>query len=253
GGSRDNNPYLGNHWARRGYVVVFMQHIGSDESVWKDAKPRDRMKAMKKAASAKNAKLRYEDVAAVIDQLEIWNKENLHPLHDRMDLKHIGMSGHSFGAVTTQGVSGQQALAGLINFTDDRIDAALPMSPSSPRGGKAERAFGKVKIPWMLMTGTKDVSAIGNTTVESRLAVFPALPPKDKYELVLFNAEHSAFSERELPGDKEKRNPNHHRVILALSTGFWDAYLKKDLEAKAWLKGEGPRSVMEEQDRWQIK
>lgn len=35
GGSRDNNPYLGNHWAKRGYAVVFVQHPGSDEGVWK--------------------------------------------------------------------------------------------------------------------------------------------------------------------------------------------------------------------------
>jgi hypothetical protein len=71
------------------------------------------------------------------------------------------MSGHSFGALTTQGVSGQQAFGGLVNFTDDRIKAAVAFSPSSPRAGKAERAFGKVEIPWMLMTGTKDLSPNG--------------------------------------------------------------------------------------------
>jgi predicted dienelactone hydrolase len=253
GGSKDNNPYLGNHWAKRGYLAVFMQHEGSDEAVWKHAKPSEAMRAMKKAASAKNARLRFEDVHALIDQLEVWNIENKHPLFDRMDLKHIGMSGHSFGAVTTQSVSGQQALMGLINYTDDRIDAAVAFSPSSPRGRKPERAFSKVKIPWMLMTGTKDVSPIGNSDLESRLGVFPALPNGDKFEVVLYDAEHSAFSERSLPGDKEKRNPNHHRVILALSTAFWDAYLNQDEAAKAWLQGDGPRSVMEEKDRWQLK
>ncbi|OYW19793.1 MAG: hypothetical protein B7Z55_08235, partial [Planctomycetales bacterium 12-60-4] len=36
GGSRENNPYLGSHWSARGYVVVFLQHAGSDETVWKD-------------------------------------------------------------------------------------------------------------------------------------------------------------------------------------------------------------------------
>ena len=43
GGSCDNNPYLGNHWAKRGYVVVFVQHPGSDESVWKDTPKLGRM------------------------------------------------------------------------------------------------------------------------------------------------------------------------------------------------------------------
>lgn len=31
-------------------------------------------------------------------------------------------------------------------------------------------AFGSVKIPWLVMNGTKDTSSIGNGTVESRLA-----------------------------------------------------------------------------------
>ena len=226
GGSKNNNPYLGNHWAKRGYTVVFMQHKGSDESVWKDVKPRERMQAMKKAASLKNSRLRFEDVPAVIDALEDWNEDEDHALHGKLDLENLGMSGHSYGAVTTQAVSGQVAWGGRINYTDDRIQAAAAFSPSSPRAGNAKKAFEKVKAPWMLMTGTRDTSPIGNATVESRLNVFKSLPKGDKYELVLHEAEHSAFSERRMVGDKVKRNPNHHRAILALSTAFWDAYLK---------------------------
>jgi hypothetical protein len=55
-----------------------------------------------------------------------------------------------------------------------------------------------------------------------------------------------------LPGDHEPRNPNHHRVILALSTAFWDAYLKGDREALAWLNGDLPRTVMEPADEWKM-
>jgi len=51
-------------------------------------------------------------------------------------------------------------------------------------------------MPWMLMTGTKDTSLIGDADVESRLAVFPVLPAGGKDEVVLHNAEHSAFSQR---------------------------------------------------------
>ncbi|MFP4069680.1 MAG: hypothetical protein ACLFVC_05810 [Opitutales bacterium] len=39
GGSRAGSNYLGEHWSSRGYVTVFLQHPGSDESVWRD-KPR---------------------------------------------------------------------------------------------------------------------------------------------------------------------------------------------------------------------
>lgn len=252
GGSRSGSVFLGEHWAKRGYVAIFVQHPGSDEGVWKNQRLGQRMEAMREAASGSNLLLRVQDISAVIDQLEKWAADSRHSLHGVVDLKKIGMSGHSFGAQTTQMVSGQTMLrAGL--GTDPRIRAALPMSPNTPAVGDPVRAFSQVKIPWLLMTGTQDVSAIGGATVESRRAVFPALPAGNKYELVLDQAEHSVFTDRPLPGDKTGRNPNHHRVILALSTAFWDAYLKEDPAARKWLDGEGPRGVLESADLWQKK
>ena len=252
GGSRTGSVFLGEHWAARGYVAVFLQHPGSDDSVWKDEPAQQRMRAMRQAASLDNFMLRVHDVPAVLDQLAIWNADKTSPLAGRLDLKKVGMSGHSFGAVTTEAVSGESLPAGGQTFTDPRIRAAIAFSPSSPKPGNAAKAFGSVKIPWMLMTGTKDVAPIGDQDVASRLAVYPALHGAPKYEAVLFNAEHSVFTDRPLPGDCEPRNPNHHRVILALSTVFWDAYLRGDARALAWLNGPGPRSVMEPEDQWQF-
>jgi predicted dienelactone hydrolase len=252
GGSRAGSVFLGEHWAARGYVAVFLQHPGSDDSVWKNDLTWKGKRALKQAASLDNFLLRVQDVPAVLNQLEIWNADKTDRLADRLDMKHVGMSGHSFGAVTTEAVSGETMPLGGQKFTDTRIQAAIAFSPSSPKTGSAAKAFGSVKIPWMLMTGTKDVAPIGDTDVASRLAVYPALHGVPKYEVVLYNAEHSAFTDRALPGDHEQRNPNHHRVILALSTAFWDAYLRGDANALAWLNGSGPRSVMEPADRWQF-
>ncbi|MFN0077358.1 MAG: alpha/beta hydrolase family protein [Prosthecobacter sp.] len=256
GGSCQNNPYLGKHWSARGYAVVFVQHPGSDESVWKGQGPARIPMAMKQAANVQNFILRAADIPAVLDQLTRWNADEAHSLRGKLDLARVGMSGHSFGAVTTQAVSGQTMPIGS-SLTDPRIKAAVMMSPSVPAAGNTERAFGSVTMPWLLMTGTKDVARIGAMTIggdlDSRLGVYPALPPGDKYELVLHSAEHGAFGERSLPGEGNQRNPNHHRVILALSTAFWDAFLKGDAEAKAWLNGEGPHSVMEKDDKWQRK
>ena len=254
GGSREGSAYLGTHWAARGYVAIFLQHPGSDDSVWKDLPREERMRALQKAASLENYLLRVKDVSSVLNQLDRWNKTDGNALAGRLDMTRVGMSGHSFGAVTTQAVSGQITALGNLSFTNPRIKAAIAFSPSSPRrGGDPKQAFGNVKIPWMLMTGTKDIAPIGDVDIESRLAVFPALPAGGKYELVLYGAEHSAFTDRALPGDTEKRNPNHHRVILALSTAFWDAWLREDASARAWLDGGGPFSVLEKDDRWQRK
>jgi predicted dienelactone hydrolase len=254
GGSRNGNAFMGRHWAGRGYVTVFVQHPGSDTSVWEDKPPLQRMSAMKRAASAKNYMLRVKDIPSVLDQLQRWNQGAGHALSGRLDLDRVGMSGHSFGAITTQAVSGQRVWRGRSSFTDPRIKAAIAFSPSTPRGARADRAFGRVSIPWMLMTGTKDLARIGGADLASRLAVFEALPPGgNKYEVVFDRAEHSAFTDRALPGDTEPRNPNHHRAILALSTAFWDAWLDNRDDAKTWLDGDGPRSVLEKDDRWQRK
>jgi len=252
GGNREGSKFLGEHWATHGYVAVFLQHPGSDDSVWQGKPLAERMPDMNRAASLKNFELRVADVPAVLNQLEIWNADKTHPLAGRMNLKKVGMSGHSFGAVTTEAVSGEWFPMVGQQYTDPRITAAIAFSPSSPKLGSAAKAFGPVKIPWILMTGTKDVAPIGKEDVKSRLAVYPNLKNAPKYEVVLNNAEHSVFTDRALPGDREPRNPNHHRVILALSTAFWDAYLKDDAAAKAWLDGGGPRSVMETEDAWQF-
>jgi predicted dienelactone hydrolase len=253
GGSREGNAYLGKHWAARGFVTVFLQHPGSDTSVWKDKPAEERMEAMQQAANIQNFLLRVQDVPAVLDQLDHWNRTEGHVLEGRLNLSKVGMSGHSFGAITTQAVSGQRIGNGKAWFTDARIVAALIMSPSSPRHGTPQEAFGKVSIPWMVMTGTKDTSLIGEADMESRLGIFPALPAGGKYELVLYRAEHSAFTDSALPGDTEPRNPNLHRAILAISTAFWDTYLHGDAAARDWLQGDGPKSVLESGDRWQMK
>jgi len=180
GGTREGYAYLGNHWPLRGHVAVFLQHPGSDDSVWRDKPLGQRMAAMRKAAGLENFLLRVQDVHAVLDQLELWNKDGAHPLAGRLDIRRIGMSGHSFGAVTTQAVSGQIFPLGK-GFTDPRIKAVVLMSPSAPRaGGDPKKAFGEVKIPWMLLTGTDDNAPIGEATPKSRLTVFPALPPGGK-------------------------------------------------------------------------
>jgi hypothetical protein len=253
GGARSMGTYLANHWSHRGYVAVFLQHPGSDDSLWRGKPLREIMPALQRAAGGENFLLRVRDVPAVLDQLENWNAAGNHPLAGRLDMQRVGMSGHSFGALTTQAVSGQSFPGGQQPATDPRIKAALPMSPSAPRRGDAADAFGGVAIPWLLMTGTNDLSRIGGQTLAMRMAVYPALPPGHKYELVLDGAEHSAFTDRPLPGERGGRNPNHHRSILALSTAFWDAYLREDDDARKWLDGEGPRSILDPKDRWQKK
>ena len=253
GGARDGNAYLGRHWSARGSCVVFLQHAGSDEAVWRDLPFPERLPALRKAINLSTTLDRYRDVSAVLDRLKAWNGEAGGPLDGRLDPARVGIAGHSFGAVTAQGVTGQRTADGRTPFTDRRIGAALLMSPSLPRIADGQSAFGGIAIPWMIMTGTEDDSPVGNATPQSRREVFSALPPGEKYELVLFQGEHQAFGDRVLPGSKRPRDPNHHRVVLALSTAFFDAFLRGDAVAQGWLESDAPRSVLAEGDLWQWK
>ncbi|WP_035602846.1 alpha/beta fold hydrolase [Haloferula sp. BvORR071] len=251
GGSRDNNPYLGNHWAKRGYAVVFVQHPGSDESVWKDAPLAEKMGDLKKAASLENYMDRGKDIPVVIDALATWNDSEGHALKGRLDLDHLGMSGHSFGAQTTQAVAGQSLARGRFSFEEKRIDAAVMMSPSPPTMGDPATAFASIKIPCLLMTGTLDDSPIGNSKAEDRLKVFPAIVNAPAWQVVFDKATHMSFGERPLKGEATP-DPRYHRAILALTTAFWDAELKGDSTAKAWLNGEGSKSVLKPEDKWEV-
>lgn len=63
GGSREGYEYLGRHWASHGYVSVHLQHAGSDDAVWRDERPAERMTAMRRATlQPRNASERARDV-----------------------------------------------------------------------------------------------------------------------------------------------------------------------------------------------
>lgn len=66
GGNREGSKFLGEHWAARGYVAVFMQHPGSDDSIWKE-NPQEWRANMNRAASVENFELRVADVPAVLN------------------------------------------------------------------------------------------------------------------------------------------------------------------------------------------
>ena len=129
----------------------------------------------------------------------------------------------------------------------------MPLSGSVTSIATAAQLLGNVNIPWLLMTGTRDVSPINDTTVADRLAVFPALPPGNKYELVLFEGEHHAFTDRPVSVLQNPRNPAHHPAIKAISTAFWDSYLRNDVGARRWLDSNAVRSVLAPADGWQLK
>lgn len=234
GGTREGYRHLGTHWASHGYVCVHLQHAGSDDSVWRGKT--NRMQAMRDATkNVDNALNRYGDVRFAIDQIfqareEAW-------LKGKLDLHNIGMAGHSFGAHTTQVVVGQGAglAAGrLLQAHDTRISAAIIMSPNPPNRGDSARLFASIRIPCLHMTGTKDSSIVTDTTPEQRRIPFDHIPGPDNYLVTFRDGNHMVFSDR-IALIADPRDEKLRAYILASTTAFWDAFLKKDEAAKKWL------------------
>jgi predicted dienelactone hydrolase len=71
GGSREAAGYLGEYLARQGYLCIFVQHPGSDASVWEPYKNQG-MKAirehLKTSANPENLINRAGDISFVIDE-----------------------------------------------------------------------------------------------------------------------------------------------------------------------------------------
>lgn len=254
GGSRQSKAYLGNSWSQAGFACVFLQHAGSDREVVRTTRPRQRMETLRQAANAANNLARIKDVSFAIDQLQAWNQQSDHALFQKLDLAHIGMSGHSFGAATTLSVAGRMYPLQQ-SYHEPRITAFLALSPQPARGLSLEQTFGKLRVPIMCMTGTKDTSPIdAGVTADARQSVYRAMPAGDKYQLVLAGGEHHAFGDERLWG-RAARDPNHHPAIVAITTKFWQAYLEDDANAKAWLQSDQPRTdaKLASEDVWQWK
>ena len=246
GGSREGLAYIGEYWAAHGYVAIHLQHVGSDESIWKGKKMADIVPAMKSAETAEQFINRINDVHFAIDHLKELNEDTTFPLHGKLDLDRIAMAGHSFGAITTQAVCGQ-VFPGGRNAADPRIKVGVIFSPSPPAGGNTAAAFSKIAMPLFHWTGTKDQVPAGISTVtpEQRRMPYDAINTSDQYLVILTDADHGIFGGR--ARENGRLHPNDAAwidVIQRGSTAFLDKYLKADKAEATYLDdGEFAKAV----------
>jgi predicted dienelactone hydrolase len=238
GGSRDGYEYLGRHWASHGYVSVHLQHLGSDDAVWKESK-QPALDLGRAAADPQNAVARPKDVSFVLDRVTALNHD-VTPLKGLLDLRAIGMAGHSFGAWTTLAVAGQMLGPRLqSSLADPRIKAAIEMSAPVPRNADLDRAYGKINMPVLHMTGTLDDSPIGDTKAAERRVPFDHIQAPGQYLVIFQGGDHMIFAGQRRQASKGEKDPRFRDLILQGTTAFWDAYLKGDAAAKSWLSRGG--------------
>lgn len=249
GGTREGYEYLGRHWASYGYISLHIQHIGSDDAVWRgQERP---MQAIREAAiRPENAVNRSRDVSFVLDEM-IRLKKAPGPFQGCVDLDKVGLAGHSFGANTTLVAAGQVFLlpgGQTVGFSEPRIKAAIPMSAPVPRSrDNLDRVFGAINVPCLHMTGTLDESPIGETQASDRRLPFDHIAGAEQYLVTFIGGDHMIFSGRprnDGAGLGEK-DAFFQDLIRQATTAFWDAYLMGDVRAKSWLSGGGLASILD--------
>ena len=241
GGSREGGATWLTHWAAHGIAGLALQHPGSDETLFHGESRLALRRLLAAALTPEQLAARAADVAFVLDELARradtadWR---------RIDRGRVGMSGHSFGAVTTQALAGERLQSHGTTLAEQRLKAFLALSPSA-RGeqeGLAER-FGGIGRPFFSVTGSRD-DGIGLTdiTPENRRVPYRYMRGDGQGLLVLDGAGHLAFAGRAVEAGVEGRLERVHQdaarfapAVCHASLLFWRAWLQDDPEARrAW-------------------
>ncbi len=243
GGSREGFGYLGEDWSAHGYVVLVMQHIGSDISIHlnRDKSGETAQQRMQKAISAQTAQDRYDDVVFVLDELERRSvvKDSKDKLAGRIDMRRVGFGGHSFGSQTTLAVVGRFPYK-----ADPRIKAAVAMSPNRTKTGDQKKIHAPIKTPIMHLTGTKDESPLErNFDPKNRQIPFESITAPNQYLVVFDGGNHMLFSGHRRPLGMSDAEKKHQPLIAEMTRKFFDAYLKDDADAKKWLENDLDESM----------
>lgn len=234
--SKDNYSGLGQYWASYGYVSIHPSHADS-------VADSDFRGTFRQALTDPRAwQNRPEDVSFIIDSLA--HVEQFAPqLSGKLDLQHIGVGGHSFGAYTAGLIGGATILlpgkTEPQSFADKRVGAVVLLSPQGEGVmGLNAHSWDTLRLPMLLMFGSRDFGPFGEDAVW-RSEAFEKAPPGNKYEVELEGGTHMGFA-------GVFRYVGHHIAVFQCAQletlAFWDAYLKQDPKAREYLVSHGLQS-----------
>lgn len=240
GGNRDGASFISRFLASHGYILVHLTHDGTDSSLW-EGKPGHPWDILRKAKISRETTLhRFYDVPFALDQLACWADENP-DIGGLMDFERLGMSGHSFGAMTTQVMAGMRfplADGSLSMIKEPRFKAGILYSPvpiSHLTDAAPADLYGSIDIPLLHMTGTDDASPLEGFDYTHRLAVHEHSGHDVKYLQVLEDGDHMVYNGTRGKLEANPKRGEHEEAIKAAALAFWDAKLKGQRAAQDYL------------------
>lgn len=269
GGSQDVGPELLGFWASHGYVVIAPTHADSIRLRREQGQKTGMGDILREFGTDADLRIsRVKDDSLIIDSLPGLAK--LAPeLAGKIDAKHIGVGGHSAGAMTAMliggttedmpanGPGGPETAA----LRDTRVSCILVLSGQGITPNWScfdEHSWDALSIPMMVMTGSLDESSRTGQTTASRCDPYKYAPAGGKYLLFITGAAHMSFTGKAAG----KEGSGNGRLIDSLlgarsldtlqdfdqqaiftdvqisSLAFWDAYLKGNLAAVKWLQSD---------------
>lgn len=250
-GSREGYAFLGKRWAEHGYVVIHPDHPGSDTAAFK-GHPMAEIPGLLRQATRDPKVIdgRPKLIAVLITALPAID-ERLPGV--TLDSDRIGVAGHSFGAWTTLATAGvASALLGKSPWQDPRPRAFAALSPPGPAGEPKAGDYAACTRPLLVMTGSNDVQPafLAKSGAESgpawRRQSFDLLPAGDKMLAWFEGSRHCTYSNgagNVLSGEPPP-DPAQVEAVAVITLAWWDAYLRDDAAAKAWLADPATPAVL---------
>lgn len=258
GGSIEAAEYLGEHLSDNGYVCFFIQHKGSDESVWKGATTiKEVMKRLKESIKDyENALNRFNDIPFVVDEIFRLNR-NSEIFKNHLDTINVGMIGHSYGARSVLIASGERIGKKGFSFKEPRIKAGIPLSPSAPDNPPEDISilYEDINIPLFHITGTADGDPLNRKkdfSPKERTLPYQNIKTSAQYLLVLYKAVHMTFSAGKKLSNDDPYYDEHVESVKKGVTAFLNYYLKKNETYGVWLQN-GYKETLNSKDTFEWK
>ncbi len=225
GGSKDEYDGLLGYWSGHGYVCLVPNHADSPQ-----------VGGERGAKALQGWRDRAVDVRFLLDSLA--EVERLAPeLKGKLDVKRIGAGGHYIGAHSTGLVAGMKVFGAdgkSETFADPRVRALLMLSPTGRGQGLTEDSWKDMKLPMLVMTGSKDPSTRTSNDPQWRTEPFKFAAPGDKHLVFIEGLDRlygGLVGKTPKPGDLAP-------YVQASTLAFWDAYLKDSKDARAYLESD---------------